>query len=382
MRTVSPRAFALVAATLAFAVLPATASAGWSAPVRVSPRPLSDGALAVDAAGHRHIVARGTDGLWYLTDRGGSWAERRLTRDGPYVDGERVSAHHPDIDIDPADASIVVAWVLSKPAGTGGCDAEARYRTLRAGSWSMTRPVPTPSCAAAVDVEVRHGRITAAVSLSQLEYQRIAVVSGRPGHWSTTFLGDLPTAEPMPVPFAEDPALELDAAGRPSIAFERGSRMPGSNQTTVRWAHQIAGQSGLTSERVRRYVGDWPDLRAVDLALDGKGRPRVAWVGPDGTWVASLGAAGWTSAQVSDEGTDVAIAVDSADRTVVAVAMGSDGLQVFRRVADGWSRTAVVDGGRVFSILGLVRGPGGVLHLGWARGWPNGIQYARVSRLG
>jgi hypothetical protein len=378
----SHRAVAVVAALLALAALPTTVSAGWSTPLRVSPRPLSDGALAVDASGHRHVVARGTDGLWYLTDRGGSWTERRLTRDGPDVDGERASAHHPDIDIDAADGSFVVAWVLSKPAGTGGCDAEARYRTLRNGSWSTTRAIPTPSCAAAVDLEVRGGRITAAVSLSQLEYQRIAVVSGRPGHWSTTFLGDIPTAQPVPVPFAEDPALELDAAGHPSVAFERGSRMPGANQTTVRWAHHIAGRPGLTSERIRRYVGDWPDLLAVDLALDGKGRPRVAWVGPDGTWVAMRGGAGWTSTQVTDSGSDVAITVDAAGRTVVAVAMGTDGLQVFRRAAAGWSRTAVVDDGRVFSILGLVRGPGGTMHLAWVRGWPHGIQHTWVARLG
>jgi hypothetical protein len=86
---------------------------------------------------------------------------------------------------------------------------------------------------------------------------------------------------------------------------------------------------------------------------------------------------------VTDAAKDVAIAVDGAGRTLLAVAMGAGGLEVHRRGADGWARTAVPDPGRVFSIMGLVRGSGGVLHLGWLRGWPNGAtQHAFVARLG
>ena len=382
MRLRSTGAAAWMAASLALFLVPAATGAAWTDPVRVSARALDTPSLAVDSAGHRHLVARGADGLWYLTDRSGAWTERRLTRDGPEEYGERLLAHHPDIDIDPADGSIVVAWVRSKPVGTGGCSGEVRYRTLRGGAWSATRAVPTPTCAASVDLEVRDGRITVAIAMWRLEYARIAVVAGRPGRWTTTYLGSAPGPDPFPMPFAHLPALELDATGHPSVAFERGERVPDSTTTTVRWAHHVAGRPGLTTERLRRYVGDWLELPAIDLVLDGNGRPRIAWIGPDGTWVATLGAGGWSSARVTDEAEDVAIAIDRAGRTVVAVASGRDGLQLFRRGRTGWARTAIIDDTFVTVIAGLVRQRGGDLHLGWLRGRPGQVTRAWVSSLG
>lgn len=383
MRLGSNRSAALIAAALALAVFPATVAAGWSTPVRVSPRTLGTPALAVDGAGHRHLVARGGDGLWYITDRTGRWTERRLTRDGPEVEGERLLAHHPDVDIDPTDGSVVVAWVLSKPAGTGGCSGEVRYRTLRRGDWSVTRAVPTPTCAGSLDLEVRGGRITVAIAMRKLEYARIAVVAGRPGHWATSYLGDEPSGQdPFPMPFAEDPALELDASGHPSVAYEKGAWTGDATRTVVRWAHHIVGRPGLTSVPIRRYAGDQPELPAIDLVLDRAGRPRIAWVGPDGTWVATLKDGGWSSVRVTDPAQDLAIALDRAGRTVLALAMGPDGLVLFRRGPSGWSQTVVVDESHVATIAGLRRERDGDLHLGWLRGRPGQTTHTWVSRLG
>lgn len=355
-------------------------TAAWSTPIRVTARQLDEAAFTVDRAGHQHLVGRGDDGLWYLTDRTGAWTEQRLTRDGPEVEFERTRAHHPAIALDPVNGSIVVAWVRSEPTGTGGCSGDVRYRTLTGGRWSATRDVPTPSCAGPIDLAAKNGRLTVAISLQQIEYERIAIVAGRPGHWTTTYLGDDP-AGGLPIDFANTPALDLDAAGRPSVAYLKGQWTGDTTQATVRWAHHVDGQPGLTSDRVRRYVDDNLELLAIDLVLDGRGRPRITWIGTDGTWVATLGAAGWSQARVTDPATDVAIAIDAQGRTVLAVADGSDGLKVFRRDAAGWSRTATLTTALVPVITGLVRDHDGALHLGWLRGRQYETSHAWVAHL-
>lgn len=359
---------AIIAALVAIAV-PGPAAAAWDDPVRISPMRLSDPAIAVDASGDRHLVARGEDGLWYFTDASGDWRSKRLTRDGPLDHGERVRAHGADIAVDPVDGSIVVAWVRSVPVGTGGCDGTIRYRVRRDDGWTATRRVPASNCVATVDVAARGGVLTIAAEIARLELQVVEVVTGRPGAWTSQILGRLPGPDPVPMSIARSPSLALDAVGRPKVAYERAWYTMQGVRSTIRWARPDGAAMKLRSEEAAALTPAGM-AGAVDLALDRAGRPRIAWIDGRRLFLAVRQGGDWTVRWVGGARYDVAIAIDRAGRTVIATANGWRGLKVWRPGAGGWA-ARVVDEHQVVALGGLVTGADGYLHLAWQRSRSN-----------
>ena len=109
----SHRRISLVAAIVAAVVVAApTAAAGWSPPVVVSDGNYSQSSMVVDPHGNAHIAARGDTGIWYLTDKSGSWTRTRLTTDHQQG-GLPVSASRPAITIDRSNGKLVVAYALT-----------------------------------------------------------------------------------------------------------------------------------------------------------------------------------------------------------------------------------------------------------------------------
>ena len=171
MRARSQSLIGLLAAFagLLIVAVPAAALAGWSWPTQVYDGNFSDSSLAVDAHGHAHIAARGDTGIWYLTNKGGSWTRRRLTTDvwgvyrgNPYLKKTDTS---PAISVDRSTDAIVVAYrhyeadpgvrvaaaVKSVSPGRPYTVGGTRARSTGAASirrwWRVTGTLPSPSSA-------------------------------------------------------------------------------------------------------------------------------------------------------------------------------------------------------------------------------------------
>ena len=57
------------------------AGSGWASGQSASTGNLYDPSMVEDSKGHEHVVARGDTGVWYITDKSGSFVRTRMTQD-------------------------------------------------------------------------------------------------------------------------------------------------------------------------------------------------------------------------------------------------------------------------------------------------------------
>ena len=96
--------------------------------------------MAVDAHGFAHVVARGDTGIWYLTNKSGSWTRERLTTD--YVqDGYHFRAISPLITIDRSVGKLVAVYQLVSDVDCDPGCFQFEYITRTGTNWSSPRGI-------------------------------------------------------------------------------------------------------------------------------------------------------------------------------------------------------------------------------------------------
>jgi len=281
-----------------------TPAAGWGTPLRLLPGTWSDVSAAIDGDGAVHLAAVGTTGVWYATDRTGSWVSA-------LVMGHRSGStwRHVSLALDADDR---VTMVLSESFESKFGDVPGRIwrvtdRGRPRGSFSA-RVAVTPS---GTDPSLKTPGHTYLAYTSDVCFDvcegassRVSYQTDGPGGWLRRRLpGD-----------AARPDLRVDGAGRPRLVYVgQGARArivfaSASSRTGAFGTQVIARPGGSLMPR---------------LALDGGGRPVVAWArvpfgSPGRVSVARRSGTGWTVRFIGP-GEVVAISLDAADRTHLAI---------------------------------------------------------------
>jgi hypothetical protein len=287
--------------------VPTAAATGWSTPVEVYDGNYSEPSLAVDAHGFAHVVARGDTGIWYLTNKSGSWTRERLTTDHTQS-GIHFRAIAPLITIDRSVGKLVVVYETVADVDCEGCYPGVEYITRTGTDWSAPRSIQVnPS--SPLSIAARGGDIAIAAlgpewpfgpKTQVLEYLHKADgwalhrVAGGGDYYS--HIGA--------------PSLALDSAGRPRIAFQRKDHMKYATGATTSDDFTIE-----TVAKVKAFVG-------ASLALDPNDQPMIVWAAGKGTHFARRAGA-WSNSLVMPGLYNLRLAVDGNGAHVVS----SDGHQ-------------------------------------------------------
>jgi hypothetical protein len=294
-------------------------------------------AVALDSAGHRHLVASDEQGdLWYATDRAGSWETQEIlpARWNAEWGWPMWAWTSPAIAID-TDGSIHVAVVRSSVMDTPGSAYGVYYvsdKGRAAGDFGPRSKITGDGMASpslrVVD-GVRYLAFTRYQSMPGLKAVPLYFKTDRSGSWQTERVAD----------WASSPSMRVASDGRAHIAYE--------------------DQDGLRYTRARNKTGDFAAPARVpgskgnagepSLALDGADRPHIAWA----AWresrrvlYAKRTSGGWVEPRQVGVGWTAELSLDAKGRPHVAFARGfGKGKVVHRWLAGGtWqARTLVSD---------------------------------------
>ena len=241
-------------------------SATWSGATRIGRGSFGAVAIVFDSADHAHIVADGRSagrfGIWYLTDRSGTWTQKRVMADaaGKYW-------QDPSITVDADDRITIAAWRASggDPAASQGIFTVTDRGRAR-GSFPAV-PTQVVAAPAAMPVLKTAGTRLAMAYVSDLPdvcwplraacLPALRFRTGVPGHWTTTTIAQ----------HAVGPSLRLDAQGRARIAYATDKDVRYASAGTTTGSFSVTKLPGTSSA---------DDL--VALALDSGDQPSVAWV--------------------------------------------------------------------------------------------------------
>ena len=241
--------------------MPATIAptAAWSGAIRLAKGSFGTVAVVFDSADHAHVVAvgrsAGKTGIWYLTDRSGTWTQKRILAD-PAGKAWRDRVDHRRRER--PDHHRRLARLGRRPGGLRGHLHGERSR-------ARSRHVPNGphaycgrACRDARPEDRRHPARDGVLSdlpeiccLPSLLFR-----TGSPGHWTTTTVA----------PDAAGPSLRLDARGRARIAYATNKDLRYASAGTTTGSFSVTSLPGTSS-------ADY----AVALALDSGDQPSLAW---------------------------------------------------------------------------------------------------------
>jgi hypothetical protein len=237
-------------------------TAAWSGAIRLAKGSFGAVAIVFDSADHAHIAASGRsagkNGIWYLTDRTGTWTRTRILAAAPGT-----SWQDPSITVDSNDRIIIAAWLFD---GTGGDPGVSRGIFMvsdreRARGTFPTVPSRVAAAPAAMPVLKTAGTRIAMAYLSDLPeiccLPSLLFRTGSPGRWATTTVA----------PDAAGPSLRLDSQGRARIAYATRRDVRYASAGTTTGSFSVTRLPGTSS-------ADYP----LALALDSGDQPSVAWV--------------------------------------------------------------------------------------------------------
>lgn len=316
--------------------------------------------MALDAAGHRHVVATRADGdLWYATDRSGRWISKRLLRG----DDGRMAWTDPSIVVDEhgrVHVAAVQSSVWETPSSTGGI----WYLTDRGRSRGDFGPRTRLAGRMAADPSLR-----VVDGVRYLAYGRCACSPGdtdaplffktdRSGRWTRERIAD----------YGRTPSLRVRQDGRPTIAYRgrQGVRV-------------VTGRTRLGDfSKPVRIPGSGGVMGEPSLALVGKGQPQVVWPASHDRpeiWYVHGTKTGWTSPLLVGRGRMAELSIDASGRQHVVMAGGDRVVHRWRR-GDGWERRIIADSIRPASVD--IRAFGRRASIAWAQeDAPRGVWVTR-----
>ncbi len=324
--------------------------------------------MAVADDGHVHLVVavapwETNHGVWYLTDRTGSWTARRIVAtDHAWV--------YPSIALDERERVHIavlraICWACG-PEETRW--SEGIFYLSDVGRARGTFGTPTRL--------TRHGvwpSLAVGSGHVWLGYQGddpgiddgwypVRLRTNATGSWTTTTIASR----------GRNPSLQVGADGHPRLAF--------------------ASPRGLRYARARTLTGDWviegiAGSARVDqvpvLAIDSTGRPHVSWLdyfgGPGPVAYARRTSGGWTSAVEIGRGFGQAIDVHRPASPWVLVGSAAR-IRAFHPVGGAFAGSLVSADGIAEGIpnpVAIAVAPSGMVAAAWVGGSPRGIWFSR-----
>jgi hypothetical protein len=279
------------------------AARDWVAPVRVVQGRFTGIDVVVDGDDRVHLVATGNGGVWYATDRSGTWTSTLILGDTG-----RFFYEQPTITLDARDRVFIA--VLRHPYEVGDLgiwSVTDRGRARGTFPSTPTRLARPGNGSPSLRVDDAHLFLAAVDGWCCIGDGRVRLGTDATGSWTWT-----------PVSDGSDPSLAIGSDGLPRLAFS-SEGLSGPAGIVLATASSVA--AGFSLSKV-------PGTRSRDgdpiLALDGRDRAHVAW-GGFGMKVqyARRSTAGWTPAATVSDGTGfVAFGfdLDSLGRPSVALA--------------------------------------------------------------
>jgi hypothetical protein len=243
-------------------------ASGWSAPARLAGGSFMAVSLVFDSASHAHVAAEGTiagrSGIWYFTDRTGSWTRQRIM-----ADARGTAWKGPSITFDAHDRIIVAAWRDSRLGLDPGGPSKGIYVVSDQGLPRGTFSVPqllVPGPAAEPTIKAFGTRL----AVAYLAWLRTA--EPQPAiKFTTRSAGQRVTSTVAKRAGSGPPALHLDTSGRPRIAY-----------VTPAGVHYASAATATGDFAVSKLPGTGPDDDLPALTIDPAGRPTIAWLHDSG----------------------------------------------------------------------------------------------------
>jgi hypothetical protein len=317
--------------------------------------------MSVDAAGHTHVIASGTrgtkGGLWYITDRTGSWTVKRIL-----AWGSGAYWLHPSLALD-ANGRVHVAvekagcieCTIAPAKGIWYLSDVGRPR----GTFPATPVRLTPNGTAQPSLRVSGGdRFLAFAGNPDLALKAVKLRTDASGTWTTTTVATTGTS----------PRLRIGMDGLPRVAWKG------------LWDIGYAVAATRTGGWTRLVVpGTSDDDADPQLSIDETGGAHISWqdASTPATTVSHISRSGgaWSFIHTVGEGWDHALSVDKPTRPWVAISDDTVRAVVFKSAS--WQSTTISnDPGRDAVIKVL---DSGRVVLIWAGGDPAGIWFARTS---
>jgi hypothetical protein len=234
-------------------------TAAWSGAVRLAKGSFWDVAVVFDSANHTHVAVAGRSdgkrGIWYFTDRSGTWTHKRILAD---PSGKAYT--EPSITVDSHDRIIIAT---SRIYGEG-LESDGIFIVSDRGRARGTFPTVPTRVAAAPAAAPSLKAIGTRLALAYLSdrvgigpYPALRFKTGSLGHWTTTTVA----------PHAGGPSLRIDSQGRARIAYESTGGVRYARAGTITGSFSVTRLPGTS-------VDDYP----VALALDSGDQPTIAWV--------------------------------------------------------------------------------------------------------
>jgi len=279
--------------------------------------------MAVDSAGHVHLVAAGIHagkpGLWYATDRSGSWATKRILRwsaGAVYV--------YPSLAIDANDRVHIavdryqcVECTVSAVKGIFYLSDVGRAR----GTFPATPTRLTAAGTAQGSLRVSGGHVFLAFAGNPDRAETaVRLLTNASGHWTTSTV----------VAAGTRPALRIGMDGTPHVLFTSGAILGYARAGT------LTGQ--WHREPVTTTTGFDADP-ALSIDEDG-GAHALWWDRSTGMDYGTRHPGGWSWVTVAGGAPVAALSIDKPDQPWIATA--ADQVEVFR-LAGGILTSLVVD---------------------------------------
>jgi hypothetical protein len=309
-------------------------AAGFGSPTEVITGQFHEISEVVDSTNRVHIAAVGRHGLWYITDRGGTWSRTRILLDVP-----NHSWFEPSIALDGNDrVYISVAQNVCDDCAPGGSTGiyylTDKGRARGTFPASPTRIAPEGSGQGTIKVSNGHLFVSYVRRCCQPgPLPKVLLRTNATGSWTTTQVS----------PHGDLPSLRIGSDGRPRIAFSRGGGIfyaVASSPAGSFTKQQVPGTSNLDS--------------GVRLALDAGNHPHIVWFHGFSTSslrYAARQSGGWQGPSVVDSNAGfgaMAFDLDSLGRPNVAFGQ----THIRNKVLFGglWHKTAVASGLDVISL--------------------------------
>jgi len=231
--------------------------AGFSSPLLLLTGQFQYVSEVVDSTNHVHIAATGRHGLWYITDRGGSWSHTMILHDltnKSYVE--------PSIALDTNDrVHISVARNACDDCAPGSTTG-IYYLTDKGrarGTFPSTPTKIAPHASGEGTLKVANGHLF----LSYVNpccmpgpLPKVLLRTNASGSWTTTQVA----------PHGDDPSLRVGTDGKPRVTYSRSDGI-----------HYGAASSPTGSFSVIHVPGTGINDSGARLALDTNNRPHLAW---------------------------------------------------------------------------------------------------------
>lgn len=309
--------------------------ASFSSPIQVLSGQFDGISEVVDSTNHVHIAATGRHGLWYITNRGGSWSHAMILHDltnRSYVE--------PSIALDGNDRVYISvarnACDDCTPGSSTGIYSVTDSGRAR-GNFPTTPTKIAPIHSGEGTLKVSNGHLFLSYVNPCCQpgpLPKVLVRTNASGAWTTTLIASHGVA----------PALRVGNDGRPRVTFDRA--------TGIFYAVASSPTGGFTTVHVPGTTGD---DTAAQLALDANNRPHLAWfhdtLTTDDIWYDWRTASGWHGAiEVTPNPDFASMAFDLDTLGRPNVALGGQTVRDEVRSAGTWHVSPVAAGTDVRAI--------------------------------